>query len=124
VAVPIAGAQAQRPSDWPEGLRPQLAAIPAKTVVLNDYTAGGWLLWAEPHLTPVIDLRSEIYSKAYLQEYVRAQKVAPGWQQLLVRTKPRYALLTADSPLQVALRERLRWTTVGRDAGYVLLKAP
>jgi len=124
VAVPLAGAQAQRPEGWPEALRPQLAAIPAKTVVLNDYSAGGWLLWAEPHLTPVIDLRSEIYSKAYMQEYVRAQKVAPGWQQLLVRTKPRYALLTADSPLQVALRERQRWTTVGRDAGYVLLKAP
>jgi hypothetical protein len=124
VAVPIAGAQAQRPDGWPEGLRPQLAAIPAKTVVLNDYTAGGWLLWAEPHLTPVIDLRSEIYSKAYLQEYVRTQKVAPGWQQLLVRTRPRYALLTADSPLQVALQERLRWTRVGQDAGYVLLKAP
>ena len=124
VAVPLAGAQAQRPEGWPEALRPQLAAIPAKTVVLNDYSAGGWLLWAEPHLTPVIDLRSEIYSKAYLQEYVRTQKVAPGWQQLLVRTKPAYALLTADSPLQVALRERLRWTTLGRDAGYVLLKAP
>jgi hypothetical protein len=124
LAVPIAGAQAQRPSGWPEALRPQLAAIPAKTVVLNDFTAGGWLLWAEPHLTPVVDLRSEIYSQAYIREYLRAQEVGPGWQQLLVRTKPGYALLKADAPLPAALQERLRWTIVGKDAGYVLLKAP
>jgi len=124
VAVPIAGALAQRPSGWPEGLRPKLAAIPAKTVVLNDFTAGGWLLWAEPHLTPVIDLRSEIYSTDYIRDYLRTEQVRPGWQKLLDRTKPKYALLRADAPLTVALREQMKWTTVGQDASYVLLKAP
>jgi hypothetical protein len=124
VAVPIAGALAQRPSGWPEGLRPQLAAIPAKTVVLNDFAAGGWLLWAEPRLTPVIDLRSEIYSMDYILEYRRTEDVRSGWQELLARTKPRYALLRAEAPLTVALREQLKWRTVGKDADYVLLKAP
>jgi hypothetical protein len=124
VAAPIALAMAQRPSGWPEGLRPQLAAIPAKTVVLNDFTAGGWLLWAEPQLTPVIDLRSEIYSTAYIRDYLRTQQVRPGWQSLLNRTKPGYALLRVNAPLTVALREELGWTTVGQDADYVLLKAP
>jgi hypothetical protein len=124
VAVPIAGAVAQRPSGWPEGLRPQLAAIPAKTVVLNDYAAGGWLLWAEPQLTPVIDLRSEIYSMEYINDYRRTEEVRAGWQNFLGRTKPKYALLKADAPLTVALREALKWTTVGKDADYVLLKAP
>ena len=124
VALPIAGAQAQQPGGWPLKLSRPLAAIPAKTVVLNDFAVGGWLLWAGPHLTPVVDLRSEIYSSAYLREYVRAQEVRPGWQQLLARTKPGYALLKADAPLALALQDRLRWTTVGRDAGYVLLKAP
>ena len=124
MAVPIAGALAQRPSGWPEGLRPQLAAIPAKTVVLNDFAAGGWLLWAEPHLTPVIDLRSEIYSTDYIRDYIHTEDVLPGWQKLFDRTKPTYALLRANAPLTVALREELKWTTVGKDAGYVLLKAP
>jgi len=124
VAAPIAGALAQHPGGWPERLRPQLGAIPAKTVVLNDFTAGGWLLWAEPQLVPVVDLRSEIYSSAYIRDYIRTQEVAAGWQHLLTRTRPGYALLKADAPLTVALRERLRWTTVGSDAGYVLLKAP
>jgi hypothetical protein len=93
-------------------------------VVLNDFAAGGWLLWAEPRLTPVIDLRSEIYSMEYIREYKRTEDVRPGWQELLVRTKPKYALLKAEAPLTVALREQLKWTTVGKDADYVLLKAP
>jgi hypothetical protein len=124
VAAPMAGAVAQRPSGWPEGLRPQLAALPAKTVVLNDFAAGGWLLWAEPQLTPVIDLRSEIYSTEYLREYIRTQQVRPGWQKLLDRTRPGFALLRANAPLTVALRDELSWKTVGKDGDYVLLKAP
>jgi hypothetical protein len=124
LAVPIAGVVAQRPSGWPEGLRPQLAAIPAKTVVLNDFTAGGWLLWAEPQLTPVIDLRSEIYSMDYIRDYIRTKEVRAGWQKFLDQTKPKYALLRADAPLTIALQEQLKWTTVGKDADYVLLKAP
>jgi hypothetical protein len=124
VAAPIAAAVAQQPSGWPEGLRPRLAAIPAKTVILNDPAAGGWLLWAEPQLTPVVDLRPEIYSAGYLSDYLRLEAVRPGWQKLLGVTKPKYALLRVGAPLTVALREQLRWTILGRDAGYVLLKAP
>jgi hypothetical protein len=124
VAVPITGAVAQRPSGWPEGLRPQLRAIPARAVVLNDQAAGGWLLWAEPALTPVIDLRSEVYSAAYIQDYLHTVQVRPGWRKLLDRTRAGYALLRTGSPLSVALREELGWTTAGEDAGYVLLKAP
>jgi hypothetical protein len=124
VAVPIVEAVAQRPGGWPEGLRPQLAAIPAKTVILNDYAAGGWLLWAEPQLTPVIDLRSEIYSIDYIRDYQRTEQVRAGWQEFLRRTKPKYALLRTQSPLTLALREELGWTTVSTNADYVLLKAP
>ena len=124
VAAPVAGAVAQRPAGWPEGLRSRLAAIPARTVVLNDFTAGGWLLWAEPHLTPVIDLRAEIYSKDYIRQYQRTQDVRSGWRELIDRTGPGYALLRAGAPLTVALHEQLGWTIVGRDGDYVLLKAP
>ena len=124
VAAPIAGAVAQRPLGWPEGLRPQLTAIPARTVVLNDFAVGGWLLWAEPQLTPVIDLRSEIYSMEYIRDYRRTEEVRAGWQEFLDRTQPKYALLKAKAPLTAALREQLHWTSLGKDADYVLLKAP
>ena len=124
VAVPIAAVVAQRPAGWPEGLRPQLAAIPARTVVLNDFAAGGWLLWAEPQLTPVIDLRSEIYAMDYIRDYRRTEQVRAGWRAFLDRTHPEYALLKAKAPLSAALQEQLNWTTIGKDANYILLKAP
>ena len=124
VAAPISAAVAKDPSGWPERLRPQLAAIPAKTVVLNDFAAGGWLLWADPKLTPVIDLRSEIYSMEYIRDYRRTEEVQAGWRGFLARTKPRYALLKTRAPLTDALQGQLHWTIVGKDAGYVLLKAP
>ena len=81
-------------------------------------------MWAEPQLTPVIDLRSEIYSMDYILDYRRTEDVRAGWQGFLERTKPRYALLKIEAPLTAALRERLKWTTIGTDADYVLLKAP
>ena len=35
-----------------------------------------------------------------------------------------YALLEDDAPLTVAVQEQLRWTTFGKNAGYVRPKAP
>ena len=72
----------------------------------------------------MIDLRSEIYSMDYIRDYQRTEEVRAGWQDFLDRTKPGYALLKTKAPLTAALQEQLRWTTVGKDAGYVLLKAP
>jgi hypothetical protein len=60
----------------------------------------------------------------YIRDYIRTKEVRAGWQTFLSRTRPRYALLKANAPLTVALREQLKWTTVGKDADYVLLKAP
>jgi hypothetical protein len=81
-------------------------------------------LWAAPKLTPVIDLRSEIYSADYVRDYKRTEAVRPGWQEFLSRTKPGFVLLKTKAPLSAALLEQLHWTTVGTDADYVLLKAP
>ena len=81
-------------------------------------------MWAEPYLTPVIDPRSEIYSMDHIRDYKRTKEVRAGWHELLDRTRPEYALLSIGAPLTVALREELRWAAVGKDADYVLLKAP
>ena len=108
----------------PEGLRPQLSAIPAGTVILCEDDKSGWLLWAEPQLAPAIDIRTEIYSHAHLAAYVRTMAVEPGWQDFITQTRSRYALVADRSPLAIALRERLGWHALGKDSGYVLLAAP
>lgn len=124
IAIPVSAGLAKKPALTPEGLRPALAALPAGSVVLNDFGVSGWLLWAEPDLVPVVDLRSEIYSKEYIADYNNAEQVRQGWQKYVKRVKPTYALLRTEAPLRLALQDALHWTTVKQDSGYVLLKAP
>ena len=124
IAIPISGAIAQTPVGVPDGLRPQLSAIPTGTVILCEDDKSGWLLWAEPHLAPAIDIRTEIYSHAHLAAYVRTMAVEPGWQDFIMSTRSRYALVETESPIATALRERLGWQPLGTDSGYVLLEAP
>ncbi len=121
IAIPISGAIAQTPVGVPDGLRPQLSAIPAGTVILCEDDKTGWLLWAEPHLAPVIDIRSEIYSPAHLTAYIRTMAVEPGWQDFVRSTRSTYALVATESPIATALSERLGWRSLGTDSGYVLL---
>ncbi|MHB8185062.1 MAG: hypothetical protein ACYDDU_03065 [Dermatophilaceae bacterium] len=123
IAMPMAGAVAQKPFGVPDRLRPQLAALPAKTVVLDQFAISGWLLWAEPHLIPVVDLRSEVYSSEYLTAYRNNESVGPGWQSFITRTGATTALLSEDSALADALQQQLRWRVTGRDNGYVLLES-
>ena len=124
IAIPISGAIARIPVGVPNGLRPQLSAIPAGTVILCEDDKSGWLLWAEPHLAPAIDIRTEIYSHAHLAAYVRTMAVRPGWQGFIKSTRSTYALVAMKSPIATALSERLGWRPLGTDSGYVLLAAP
>jgi len=56
IAVPLTAVVAQQPGGVPERLRTTLDAAPAGSVVLNDHTLSGWLLWREPQLVSVLDL--------------------------------------------------------------------
>jgi len=93
-------------------------------VVLNDHSLSGWLLWREPQLVPVLDLRTEIFSKAYVQAYLRNAEVRPGWQDFLTQTKPTYALLRSESPIRLALQEELHWVPLQTAQGFTVLRAP
>ncbi len=123
IAVPVSATIAQSPVGVPQGLRAQLSAIPAGTVILCEDDKTGWLLWAEPQLAPAIDIRTEIYSHAHLAAYVRTMAVEPGWQDFLRSTRSTYALVATESPIATALRERLGWQSLGADSGFVLLAA-
>ena len=123
-AVPLAEARAQNPVAVPQRLMPQLSAIPSGTVVLAAGDISGWLFWAEPGVKPVLDPRIEIYPAAHIRAFVSTMAAGPGWEQFVRRTGARYALVLSDSAIASALIERARWTQIGKDAGYVLLRAP
>jgi len=124
IAVPVTAAVAQKPEGVPDRLQRTLEAAPAGSVILNDDSLSGWLLWSEPQLVPVFDLRSEIFSRDYVQAYIRTWEVRPGWQDFLAETRPTYALLPIESPLGLALQEELHWVPLQSAQGFTVLRAP
>jgi hypothetical protein len=123
-AAPLSEARAQNPVAVPQRLAPQLSAIPSGTVVLAQGDISGWLFWAYPGVKPVLDPRIEIYSPAHVRAFVSTMAAGLGWRQFVDRTEARYALVLTDSPIATALVERAGWLPIGKDAGYVLLRAP
>jgi hypothetical protein len=122
-AAPLSAARAQDPVAVPQLLKPQLSLIPSGTVVLAEGDVSGWLFWADPQVKPVLDPRIEIYPPAHVRAFVSAMAVGPGWRQFVDRTGARYALVLTGSPIATALLERAGWSQIGKDAGYVLLRA-
>jgi hypothetical protein len=104
-------------------LNTELRALPSGTVVYNTYALGGWLLLTHRQLDPVIDGRTEVFSVAYVDRYVRSLQALPGWSSTVRSSGAQVALLERDTALSDAL-ERQDWREVGRDNGYVLLRAP
>ena len=124
IAVPVTAAVAQKPGGVPDLLQRALDPAPAGSVVLNDDSLSGWLLWSEPQLVSVFDLRSEIFSRDYVEAYRRTTQVRPGWQDFLTKTKPTYALLRSESPLRLALQEELHWVPLQSAQGFTVLRTP
>ncbi len=115
---------ARAPAKVPSGLDHALNALLAGAVVLNDYQLGGWLLWAHPQVTPVIDGRAEVFSVRHVDQYVAATAARGRWRDFVRASGAQDALLSDGSTLATALQERMGWRLVGADGGYVLLRAP
>ena len=122
-AAPLSAARAQDPVAVPDQLRHQLSLIAPGTVVLAEGDISGWLFWADPQVRPVLDPRIEIYSPAHVRAFVSAMAAEPGWLQYVNKTGARYALVLIGSPIATALVERAGWSQIGKDAGFVLLRA-
>ena len=114
---------ADRPGGVPLALDAELDRLPAGTPVFDEYTMGGWLVWRHPDLEQYVDGLITPYSRAHLDDYLRAQNLAPGWYSVIRRSRAPVALLEAGSPLARAL-ERRGWDASGPDAGFVLLTRP
>jgi hypothetical protein len=112
---------AAKPAEVPNGLDAQLRALPQGTVIFDEYSLGGWLLWRHPQLVPVIDPRTEIYDPAYVRAHVLALGAMPGWEDTVTKSAAAYALLPEQSPLAYALERGPDWAALARDSGFVLL---
>ena len=105
----------------PNGLDPALDRLPAGTVVFNEYSLGGWMLWRHPDLAPVIDPRIEVYDTPYVEEYARALTASPGWQETVAASGARHAVLPRQAPLTAALEATGQWRVAASDGDDLLL---
>lgn len=124
VAGLLAPSRGAQPEWGPNDLDRQLAALPAGTVLCNDYGSGGWLIWKHPNVRPAIDGRIEVYAVAHVEAYMTFQSAATGWDDYLTQTGCRWALVPKDLPVAEALVRQTSWSVAARGSTYLLLKAP
>ncbi len=100
-----------------------LNALPGHAKVLNHYDVGGWLIWTARDTSPAVDGRAELYAIDYLDAYVGALSMRPGWRDFVDDVDVDAALLYRDTPLVEGLRH-IGWRTTYEEGGLVVLLPP
>ena len=111
----------REPVGVPTGLTASLRSLPAKSVVYNDDSLGGWLMWSFPELEQTADTRAELYGPVRARTYLNEMSAGKDWQPSFDRDHPSAALIGEQSPLANALVRDRGWIVAGRDRGFLLL---
>ncbi len=92
--------------------------------MLNDYTMGGYLIWAAPEHPVIVDGRAEVYEWAgFLQQYSAWASLQADPSLLLDKYKIQFCLLAKGSPMSYVL-PHLHWKTVYSDDQAILFVRP
>jgi hypothetical protein len=110
-------------TDRPYEATRALDALPGRAHVLNEYTFGGWMLWAARDTSPGIDGRSEVYGLPYVQRYLGALRMSPGWRSWLERSEFDAAWLRKSTPLVYGLKTQ-GWRVTHRWDDSLILVPP
>lgn len=114
---------ADEAGDVPTAFESVLDAQPEHSVILNDYSVGGWLAWQFPHLDVVVDPLCDAYSVTYLEKYIDTVHVRGDWREFVATVDPDLAVLHSDEPLARALKADA-WHVEATDGPFVLMTPP
>ncbi len=114
---------ADEPPTQPSWVDRELGALPAGTVVLNDWGDGGLVMWAHPQLHLVMHGYGDTFTTAELERNVDILDLERDWQDLVRETGAEVAFLRTDHPLTAAL-EDAGWTVEEMSEEVELLTAP
>lgn len=96
--------------------------VPGDKRIMNDYNAAGPLLaYGSSGIQLAIDGRADRDGAQWIAEYQGAMQLMPGWERVLARVKPDFAVLLHDAPLTHVLEVELGWREIMKDGNYVLL---
>ncbi|MFW6775703.1 hypothetical protein ACOACO_15575 [Nocardioides sp. CPCC 205120] len=125
VAVVVLNLRAgDEPDDDLAWAAPALDALPAGTVLLDDWGRGGYLMWRHPQLDLVMHGYGDTFTVEELRRNTDLTDVEPRWDEMVADTGARWALLRTDSSLGYAVEHDLGWERVETGGDHVLLRHP
>jgi hypothetical protein len=90
--------------------------------MLNDYGAGGYMIWTSPELPVFIDSRTDLYEWAgVLDEYVSWMSLQSDPRALLQKYGINFCLLDSHSSIIKVLIQIHEWKIVYTDKNFVIL---
>jgi hypothetical protein len=117
------GTTATVSNDQPTRLVKQLAARGGDVRLLNHYDVGGLVTGtASPPLHVAIDGRTDIWSQAFVHDYLDALAGVDDWRALVDTLAPNAALLPRDSDIARGLVVERHWRVTGTEGRWELLE--
>lgn len=114
---------ADKPGGVPTAFDSRLRGAPEHSIILNEYTIGGWLALEYPQLDVVVDPLCDAYSIEHLASF-RDMKHARGeWREFVASTEADLAVLKSKDPISGAL-EDAGWKVEAADGPFVLMTPP
>jgi hypothetical protein len=91
--------------------------------VFNQFTWGGYLLYAWPELPVFIDGGTDHYGEELFNQYIQVWNLDPGWREVLTKWKIAWVLVDPRSRLAAELIREPEpgWSIWGCDSVAVLL---
>ena len=90
--------------------------------IFNQFTWGGYLLYAWPEQPVFIDGGTDHYGEALFKEYIQIWNLDPGWRDLLAKWKTQWVLVDPRARLAAELDREPTWSVWGCDSIAVLLR--
>lgn len=96
------------------------AAPPGR--LFNSYNSGGYLVWALRDYPVFIDGRTDLYNDAIIDEWLRAMRAEPDWEEIFTKRDIGVVLVEPETPLAAALQEKPGWEELYRDGIAVVFQ--
>jgi hypothetical protein len=110
------------PTAFPVALVERARAAQVRGPIFNQFTWGGYMLYAWPEQPVFIDGGTDHYGEALFKEYIQIWNLDPGWRDFLGKWKIEWVLVDPRSRLATELAREPAWGVWGCDSIGVLLQ--
>ncbi len=105
-----------RAADW-------LEENPQKGNMFNEFNWGGYLLYRFwPRELVFVDSQSDFYGEPLMRDYETMMLEKNNWRDLLDQYQINWAIIPADSPLAIQLKQEGNWTALYEDPTAVIFQ--